>query len=32
LGDLQKEGEAGQKKMTTYTRRLTLPLAIAQSY
>lgn len=32
LGDLQKEGEAGQKKITTYTRRLTLPLAVAQSY
>lgn len=32
LGDLQKEGEAGQKKITKYTRWLTLPLAIAQSY
>ena len=32
LGDLQKEWEAGQKKITTYTRRLTLPLAFAQSY
>jgi len=32
LGDLQKEGEAGQKKITRYTRFLTLPLAIAQSY
>jgi len=32
LWDLQKEGEAWQKKITTYTRRLTLPLAFAQSY
>ena len=32
LGELQKEGEAGQKKITKYTRFLTLPLAIAQSY
>ncbi len=32
LGELQKEGEAGQKKITKYTRWLTLPLAIAQSY
>lgn len=32
LWDLQKEWEAGQKKITTYTRRLTLPLALAQSY
>lgn len=32
LWELQKEGEAGQKKITSYTRRLTLPLAIAQSY
>ena len=32
LGDLQKEGEAGQKKITKYTRWLTLPLAFVQSY
>ncbi|MDQ7009520.1 MAG: preprotein translocase subunit SecY [Candidatus Gracilibacteria bacterium] len=32
LGELQKEGEAGQKVITKYTRWLTLPLAIAQSY
>jgi len=32
LWDLQKEWEAGQKKINTYTRRLTLPLAFAQSY
>lgn len=32
IGDLQKEGEAGQKKITKYTRWLTLPLAFAQSY
>ncbi len=32
LGDLQKEWEEGQRKLTSYTRRLTLPLAIAQSY
>ena len=29
---LQKEWEAGQKKITKYTRWLTLPLAFAQSY
>ena len=32
LGDLQKEGEAGQKKITKMTRWLTMPLAFAQSY
>lgn len=32
IGDLQKEGEQGQKVITKWTRRLTLPLALAQSY
>ncbi len=32
LWELQKEGEAGQKKITKYTRWLTLPLAFVQSY
>ena len=32
VGDLQKEGEAGQRKITKMTRWLTLPLAFAQSY
>jgi len=32
IGDLQKEGEQGQKVITKWTRRLTLPLAFAQSY
>ncbi|MFK7779813.1 MAG: preprotein translocase subunit SecY [Candidatus Gracilibacteria bacterium] len=32
IGDLQKEGEQGQKKITKYTRWLTLPLAFVQSY
>ncbi|MDD3646616.1 MAG: preprotein translocase subunit SecY [Candidatus Gracilibacteria bacterium] len=32
IGDLQKEGEQGQKKITQITRRLTFPLAFAQSY
>ena len=32
LWELQKEGESGQKIITKYTRWLTLPLAIAQSY
>ena len=32
IGDMQKEWEAGQKKMTKITRWLTLPLAFAQSY
>ena len=32
IGDLQKEWEAGQRKITKYTRLLTLPLAFLQSY
>ncbi len=32
LGDLQKEGEAGQKKINRMTRWLTLPIAFIQSY
>lgn len=32
IGELQKQGEQGQKKMTKYTRWLTLPLAFLQSY
>ncbi|MDD2907873.1 MAG: preprotein translocase subunit SecY [Candidatus Gracilibacteria bacterium] len=32
IGDLQKEGEQGQKKITKMTRWLTLPLAFVQSY
>lgn len=32
LEDLKKEGEAGQKKISSYTRWLTLPLAFFQSY
>lgn len=32
IGDLQKEGEQWQKKITQITRRLTFPLAFAQSY
>jgi len=32
IGDLQKEWEAGQRKITKYTRWLTLPLAFVQSY
>lgn len=32
IGQLQKEWEAWQKKITKYTRWLTLPLAFAQSY
>ncbi|QFR38647.1 preprotein translocase subunit SecY [Candidatus Gracilibacteria bacterium 28_42_T64] len=32
IGDLQKEGEAGQRKITKMTRWLTLPLAFVQSY
>jgi preprotein translocase subunit SecY len=32
IGDLQKEWEQGQKIITKWTRRLTLPLAFAQSY
>jgi len=30
--ELQKEGEAGRKKINSYTRWLTLPLAFLQSY
>lgn len=32
IGDLQKEWEQWQKRMTKYTRWLTLPLAFVQSY
>lgn len=32
IGDLQKEGESGQKKISKITRFLTLPLAFLQSY
>ncbi len=32
IWDLQKEGEAGQKKISKITRFLTLPLAFLQSY
>jgi preprotein translocase subunit SecY len=32
IGDLQKEGEAWQKKISKITRFLTLPLAFLQSY
>lgn len=32
IGDMQKEGEQGQKKITKITRWLTLPLAFIQSY
>ena len=32
LENLSKEGEAGQKRINTYTRWLTLPLAFLQSY
>jgi len=32
IGDLQKEWDAGQRKITKYTRWLTLPLAFVQSY
>lgn len=32
VGELQKEWEQGQKKITKYTRWLTLPLAFLQSY
>ncbi len=32
IGDLQKEWEQWQKVITKWTRRLTLPLAFAQSY
>lgn len=32
IGDMQKEGEQGQKKITKMTRWLTLPIAFVQSY
>ena len=32
LEELSKEGESGQKKINQYTRLLTIPLAILQSY
>jgi len=32
VGELQKQGEQGQKKITKYTRLLTLPIAFLQSY
>lgn len=32
IGDLQKEGEQGQKTINKWTRWLTLPLAFVQSY
>jgi preprotein translocase subunit SecY len=32
LEALKKEGEQGQKKLNNYTRWLTIPLALAQSY
>lgn len=32
IGDLQKEGEQGQRVITKYTRWLTLPIAFLQSY
>ncbi|MBW7954749.1 preprotein translocase subunit SecY [Candidatus Gracilibacteria bacterium] len=32
IGDLQKEGESGQKIINKWTRWLTLPLAFVQSY
>lgn len=32
LENLKKEGESGQQKLNQYTRRLTVPLAFAQSY
>ena len=32
IGDMQKEGEQGQKKITKITRWLTLPIAFLQSY
>ena len=32
LQEIQKEGEAGQKKINQWTRYLTVPLAIVQSY
>lgn len=32
MESLKKEGEQGQKKLNNYTRYLTIPLALAQSY
>ncbi len=32
IGDLQKQGEGGQRKITKMTRWLTLPIAFLQSY
>jgi len=32
LEEMQKEGEAGQQRITQYTRLLTVPLAIVQAY
>lgn len=32
LEALKKEGEQGQRKINNYTRYLTVPLALAQSY
>jgi preprotein translocase subunit SecY len=32
IGDMQKEGEQGQKKINKITRWLTLPIAFVQSY
>ncbi len=32
LDSLKKEGEQGQKKLNNYTRYLTVPFALAQSY
>lgn len=32
IGDMQKEGEQGQKKINKITRWLTLPIAFLQSY
>ncbi len=32
LESLKKEGDQGQKKINNYTRYLTIPLALAQSY
>lgn len=32
IGELQKQGDAGQRKITTATRWLTLPIAFLQSY
>jgi len=32
IAELQKEGEAGQRKINKFTRWLTLPIAFLQSY